>query len=125
MGYMWNKKIVELHISKDFSKTPGPRYISEGMYSGEHFRDSCLYDKVKQAIEEGTILKVYLDNTLGYATSFLEEAFGGLIIERDLNYYDIRKVLKIVSTEEEYLIDDIKKYLSDAHCEKSNYRRFL
>jgi len=109
---------IELKISKDFSKTPGPRFILEGEYSGELFRDSILFYKMQEAIDKGIKLRVNIDGTAGYATSFLEESFGGLIREKGLNYDDIIKTLEIISDEEEYLIENIFKYLKEAEDEK-------
>ena len=105
---------MQIVIAKDYSRTPGPRYISEGAYSGEDFRKNVLCPKVKAAIQTGEQLEVVLDGTHGYGTSFLEEAFGGLIREDKLEYNKIITVLKIVSVEEDYLVDDIKQYLLDA-----------
>lgn len=108
---------IAVNISKDFSPTPGPRYIDEGSHSGEEFRIEILYPKVKQAIENNMGITIVLDGTDGYGTSFLEEAFGGLIRTNKLNYDDIKKRVSLISNEEDYLIDDINEYLSDAYEE--------
>lgn len=108
----------ELKISKDFSKTPGPRFIREGDFSGEEFRNTLLYPKIKNAISEGKKLIINLDGAAGYATSFLEESFGGLIRVENLNFGDIEKALEIISIEEPYLEENIIKYLREAQDEK-------
>lgn len=36
---------MKIKISKDYSKTPGGRFKSEGAYSGEDFRESILFPK--------------------------------------------------------------------------------
>ena len=105
---------MQILVAKEFSRAPGPRYISEGPYSGESFRKEILCPRVKEAIQKGETLDVVLDGTHGFGTSFLEEAFGGLIREDELSYQDIMSVLNIISEEEDYLIDDIKQYLLDA-----------
>ncbi|UTC97552.1 STAS-like domain-containing protein [Treponema denticola] len=110
------RKLIK--VSKDFSSTPGPRYIKEGDYSGELFRTKLLAQAVIDAIENEDEISVDLDGTAGFGTSFLEESFGGLIRENKLDYHKIIKYLKLISTEEEFLIDDIQKYLSDAYNEK-------
>jgi len=107
-----------IKVSKDFSFTPGPRYIREGDYSGELFRTKILAQAVTDAIENKDEIFVNLDGTAGFGTSFLEEAFGGLIRENELDYHKIIKYLKLISTEEEFLIDDINQYLLDAYNEK-------
>lgn len=106
-----------LKISVDFSDTPGPRYKTEGPFSGETFRAEVLHPRIKDAIEKDYKLIIDLDGAQGYGTSFLEEAFGGLIRNDGLAYADIIKHIEIVSEEEPYLIDDIQNYLKDADDE--------
>lgn len=106
---------VIFKIAKEFSKTPGPRYIHEGPNSGELLRTSKFFELFRNAIEHGKIVTVDLDGTAGYGTSFLEEIFGGLIREHNLDYKQIKSHLKIISDEEPYLIKDIFHYLSDAN----------
>ena len=52
-----------------------------------------------------------MDGGYGYATSFLEEAFGGLV--RETNDPDVQNI-EIISEEEEGLIGRIKEYISAA-----------
>ncbi|HKI62303.1 MAG TPA: STAS-like domain-containing protein [Mariprofundaceae bacterium] len=103
-----------LIVTRDFSITPGSRYISEGDFSGEEFRQGTLEPKVRTTIENGTELLIDLDGTAGYGTSFLEEAFGGLIRANGYSYDDLIAHLKFKSDEEPYLIEDILEYIKDA-----------
>ena len=80
-----------INVAKDYSPIPGARYPKEGDFSGQEFRTKLLSPKLKEAIENKTILLVDLDGTLGYGTSFLEEAFGGLIRSDKFNLDDIKK----------------------------------
>ncbi|MEO2266493.1 STAS-like domain-containing protein [Pseudoalteromonas sp. YIC-656] len=94
---------------KDFSRFPGPRYIKLGKYSGEEFRDNVLIP----AILEHNLVKVDLDGTVGYGSSFLDEAFAGLLrkgISQDI-VWGIINHLK--SDEDEILIEEIKGYVED------------
>ncbi len=109
---------LSLVVATEFTSTPGPRYKIEGDFSGEIFRQSVLEPKLKQAINENAILLINLDGTAGYGTSFLEEAFGGLIRENEYDYQTIIKHIEFKSEEEEYLIEDIHAYLKDAQNEK-------
>lgn len=70
---MNSPKIVT--VATDFSRYPAGRFISDGRYSGERFREEYL----RPALEKGEKVIVYLDGVMGYGSSFLEEAFGGLI----------------------------------------------
>lgn len=108
---------IKISVTKDFSPTPGPRYKHEGKFSGELFREQVLFQKVAGAIEKGVPFEVDLDGTAGYGTSFLEESFGGLIRVNKLSYEKITSLITLVSTEEEYLIDDVMEYLQDAYEE--------
>ncbi|MBS1526709.1 MAG: STAS-like domain-containing protein [Bacteroidetes bacterium] len=108
---------VIVKIARDFSRTPGPRYIKEGKWSGELFRTEKFFQIFADAIANNQTVVVDLDGTLGYGTSFLEEIFGGLIREHHLDYNAILQHLEIISEEEPYLKDDILTYLKDAHEE--------
>lgn len=68
-----------IHIAKDFTRYPGPRYAQDGPFSGEAFRDGILSDALDEAIKSGGVVNVFLDDVAGYGSSFLEEAFGGLV----------------------------------------------
>jgi len=112
-----NTAYREFKVSKEFTPTPGPRFIDEGEFSGELLRKNYLLPLIGEAIKNGVKLKVDLDGTHGYLTSFLEEAFGGLIREDRISFHDLKKYLEIISTEEPYLKEDIDEYLQEAHDE--------
>jgi hypothetical protein len=85
---------------------PGPRYIKLGPSSGEEFKNWLIKE-----LENDTELTVDLDDTEGYGSSFLEEAFGGLVRGGiDIN---IVRGIKFVSDEEPELIDEIEEYIAD------------
>ena len=64
-----------LKVAEGFSKYPAGRFLTDGPYSGEAFRKRIL----EPAIRDGKHLTLDLDGTRGYGSSFLEEAFGGLV----------------------------------------------
>jgi hypothetical protein len=103
---------LSLNIAAEFSRTPGPRFRSEGKFSGEEFRETILKSRLERALREGVMLHVDLDGGYGYATSFLEEAFGGLARQYDPEL--ILKTLSIKSDEEPYLVEDIRGYIGKA-----------
>lgn len=102
---------IVISIAKDFSRTPGPRYIKEGSFSAELFLKEILEEKFREVMETDNKIIVDLDGTMGYATSFLEETFGGLA--RKYGSEKVEKVIKIKSDEEPWLISDIKNYIED------------
>lgn len=108
---------IKISILKDFSPTPGPRYIHEGKFSGELFRKDILFPKVSEAVKKNIPFEVNLDGTAGYGTSFLEESFGGLIRIHKLPYESIMSLMALISKEEDYLVDDVNEYLNDAYEE--------
>lgn len=64
-----------IDIAKDFSPYPAGRYHDDGPFSGEKFRDEYL----RPVLESGEKAVINLDGARGYGSSFLEEAFGGLV----------------------------------------------
>lgn len=63
-------------------------------------------------------LKIDLDGGYGYGSSFLEEAFGGLIRDLDEDYKQALEIIQIKSNDEPSLIEDITKYIKDAIAKK-------
>jgi len=100
-----------LSIASEYTLTPGPRSESLGPYSGERFLRDLLHPRFKDALDRGQTLTVDLDGTAGYATSFLEAAFGGLA--REFGRTCVRRSLTLVSNEEPYLLDEIWGYVDD------------
>lgn len=72
----------EFHVATDFSPYLGGRYRDDGEFSGEEFRDEHLLVLVENAIQSGRTIKIDFDGVLGMPTSFLEEAFGGMMRAR-------------------------------------------
>lgn len=100
-----------LVVAKDFSRTPGPRRRTEGKFSGEAFLD-LLRTRYVAAVKAESVLTIDLDGAAGYATSFLEAAFGGLA--REFDPEEVQRTLKIKSDEEPDLIEEIKSYIAEA-----------
>lgn len=105
--------IATLSIAKDFSPTPGGRYRHQGPNSGEQFREEVLLPRFNEAQLEKKLLVVDLDGGVGYASSFLEEAFGGLVREKK-SVSEVERVLRFISKEEPYQIEDILRYMQEA-----------
>jgi len=67
--------MITINISKDFTTEPGARNYADGDFSGEEFFDKLLRPKFREAIQKKEKLKIILDGTEGFASSFLNEAF--------------------------------------------------
>jgi hypothetical protein len=96
----------------DFTRTPGPRLRAQGKFSAQEYLEDHLEPAYRRAREGNSTLQVILDGTYGYATSFLEESFGGL--KRKHPSEDVGARLKIVSNDEPYLEKEIRRYISEA-----------
>lgn len=101
-----------INVATDFSDVPGPRSRDEGTFSGEQFLEDLLLPQFKLAVAGNQKLCINLDGTEGYATSFLESAFGGLT--RLYNPDFVLSILEFVSDEEPYLVEEITIYISEA-----------
>ena len=106
-----------IKISEDFSETPGGRLASQGSFSGEEFRDDVLLPKLQLAIMSNSKLTIDLDGGCGYASSFLDEVFGGLIRNHGFRLEDIKDKLIFISNEEQRYIEEINSCLEDAECD--------
>lgn len=105
--------LLTINIASDFSRTPGPRHIHEGSFSGQQFRESILKPRYEEAAKKGCLLRVELDGTAGYARSFLEEAFGGLVRE-GVEPNALLGRLEIVSRDQPHLVAKIERYIRKA-----------
>lgn len=72
---------MKISIAKDFSTSPGGRYIKDGPNSGEKFREKLLKPQYMLSVEAGEKLVVNFDGCYGFPSSFIDESFGGLARE--------------------------------------------
>lgn len=98
-----------ISIANDFSPAPAGRYRKDGPFPGEVFRDSLLIPALQAADE----VVVDLDGTSGYGSSFLEEAFGGLVRTAGFTAEDLKKRLRIRSSRQSYELR-VWNYIRDA-----------
>ncbi len=66
---------IYINIAKEFSLEPYGRFLSDGEFSGERFRE----EKLIPALETNESVEVQLGGTDHYGAVFMEEAFGGLV----------------------------------------------
>lgn len=99
---------VTIDVGRQFSRFPVGRYLGDGESNGQKFREDVLtpalarYDK---AIIE-------LDSALGYGSSFLEEAFGGLV-RAGRSKEEIFRRVEFVSADDSLKME-IRQYIEDA-----------
>ena len=109
---------MNISIANDFSHIPSGRYIEDGDFSAQQFRDNILIP----ALQEEKEIFLNLDGTIGFSSCFLEEVFGGLIrsgftshilkeklhIQTELTIYLERVWRYIYDEEKRSLINPIK-----------------
>jgi hypothetical protein len=103
-----------IRLANDFSRSPSGRYLSDGPNSGERFREEFLYPAIMNDKVE-----VVLDGVLTLGSSFLDEAFGGLVREKGVTAADLRNKLEIKSTGLDAYVVKIWAYIEDPKNRKS------
>lgn len=98
-----------IDVGADFSRYPGGRYRSNGRFSGEEFRDECLLP----ALADGDAVTIALDSAIGYGSSFLEEAFGGVIRALELSAAELLGKVTL-ATDDALLEAEIVGYIEAA-----------
>jgi len=86
-------KDITISIARNFSKYPAGRYRTDGRASGQAFRD----DHLVPALQEGGIVSVVFDGIAGCGSSFLDEAFGGLVRNAGMDKAFLDAHLKLVA----------------------------
>jgi hypothetical protein len=97
-----------ISIAKDFSVYPGGRTPEDGPFSGQEFRETFLIPALSGSEE----VEINFDGTRGYGSSFLEEAFGGLV-RKGFMKNRILSVFRLVSLRHS-IIDEVRRYIDTA-----------
>ncbi len=105
-----------INVGRDFHSAPAGRSVDDGPYSGEAFRKRILIP----ALSAGLSVTVELDDTEGYGSSFLEEAFGGLIRSGTFTLEELKARLRLVSSEDPTLVTEIWSYIEQAQPPRPN-----
>ena len=101
-----------IEIARDFSPAPAGRFRRDGPDSGERFRE----DYLKPALAKSEFVSVRIDGTAGYGSSFLDEAFGGLVRSGFLDPNEALRRIRIVYADQEFEMyrDVIVEFIRDA-----------
>jgi STAS-like domain of unknown function (DUF4325) len=110
---MTTHEFVRVNVAKQFSKLPGARYIRLGPNSGELFRNKFLIEPLQQ----GKTVIVEMDGVRGYGSSFLEEAFGGVVRDLNLDVEDALRRLKVETSIDSWRLD-VDEYIRTAKDKK-------
>lgn len=101
---------IDISISKEFSRYPAGRYIKDGPYSGEAFREKLLVP----SLEKYDQVFVDLDDVSGYGDSFLEEAFGGLVRNGNFSKEELKNRMSL-KTKKFSLAHRIWDYIAESN----------
>jgi len=114
---MTDYTIITLKISTDFTNLPGARYRTDGDNSGQEFFEEVMGPKLREIwSDKKKRLLLDLDDTEGYASSFLSEVFIRVVREfKDRT--QIKERILIKSDEEPLLIDTINKTIDETPVE--------
>jgi hypothetical protein len=99
-----SKDHIMLRVA-DFSVYPIGRDARDGDHNGELFRQTWLLPSIREAIDGGIKLVVSFKGVLSFGSSFLEEAFAGLVSKEGLDRTLVLNTLVI-----EVLPDDPDRY---------------
>lgn len=102
-----------LNIVLEYTDLPGGRYIRQGSHSGEDFRENLLKSKYEYCLANNEKLIINFDGGYGYASSFLEEAFGGMV-RQGYDAKDMIKRIVFVTEDEPELEKRCIKYIKEA-----------
>ena len=99
--------MIKVRFVEIFTDMPGGRYPTDGAYNGETFREKHLLPLLA---EHGTI-ELDLSDSYGYGSSFLEEAFGGIV--RHGHYTSTKLKEVIVLTGDNYTREIIHRLIDE------------
>lgn len=104
-----------IKIADDFSRTPGGRYRTDSDNSAQRFREDFLVRALRHQPPYERIV-IDLDNVLGYPSSFLEEAFGGLVRTEGFGLDELRSRIELQAKSPRFKINvvQIMNYLKEA-----------
>ncbi len=103
-----------IDVASDFSPYPAGRFKSDGPFSGEQFRE----DRLLPALRRGEHVTVRLAGTKGYGSSFLEEAFGGLVRHGHFSQDQLQRHLTIEAGAPEY---EVYKRRADDYIRRATF----
>lgn len=95
-----------ISVAQDFTRYPSGRYKRHSRTSGEEFRARFL----EEPLRKGEAIVVDLDGTIGYGSSFLEEAFGGVPRELHLSADYVLGLMKFKAADPS-LVEEITEYV--------------
>ena len=108
--------MVEIKVATDFYRRPAGRFKSDGRYSGETFREDFLLPKLQQLADNDKLIVDFTDVSMS-GSSFLEEAFGGLVRKGYFTVEQLEEKLEIRAESRKVILEKIREYIESAKVE--------
>lgn len=107
---------ITISIAKNFSAYPAGRYPADGEYNGTAFRKAVLVP----VLTDDAKVEVTFDDVAGFGSSFLDEAFGGLIRDEGMTkeFLDSHLLLTTTEPELEAFVHLAQRYIDQAWSDK-------
>ncbi len=87
--------MIEINVGKQSSEDPSGRYYTDGKGSGEEFREEVLIPALNNAKTTSKKILIILDDEVeGYGSSFLVEAFAGVVKYGHMTADELIKLLE-------------------------------
>jgi hypothetical protein len=112
----WGFTLKTINIGKDFSSHPIGRYRSDGDGSGEVFREDYLLPVLSGLVKDEKIEIILDDGVDGYGSSFLVEAFAGVVKVGAMKSEELlnKLIFKYDDQDFNFYEEKIKEYISKA-----------
>lgn len=109
---------IVIHVATDFYPRPSGRYEKDGQFTGEAFREHFLVPKLNTILHTSStsdsFLTIDFTGVTMAGSSFLEEAFGGLVRKNGFKKDDLYKILNIHSPKRPVIKSRIIEYIDEA-----------
>lgn len=101
-----------INIAEEFTRYPGGRYKSDGAGNGTDFRENFLVPVLKDRERA----KIILDGAAGYPSSFLDEAFAGLVRNEGYSADEVLGAFEFIAQEPAFkrVAGMISRYVHEA-----------
>lgn len=89
-----------IDLANEFGKYPAGRFPTDGSYNGELFREKFLKPYLKKLVEGNRSEKLIIDidGVRAFGSSFIEEAFGGLIRAGIYSSSELSRLIEVQCT---------------------------
>jgi len=114
----------EINIGKSFSKVPSGRFWTDGDYSGEAFREETLLPIIRSLSENETVDIILDDGVEGYGSSFLTEAFAGIVKYGYMDSNELLRKINLIANKVDFIFfrDKAITYIKQAKFNSKDYK---